>query len=104
MNRRGQNSCLVAGLIVSAMAGALAAPDGAHAQARPAAGPPQRPFSTSVRPTRPGDDTIGNTPEVTADQPNDPIDPVEQTIDPGDTPPPRLRLGRRPVVCNRILC
>ena len=95
MNRRGQNSCLVAGLIVSAMAGALAVSDSAHAQARPAAGPQQRPFATSVRPTRPGDDTTENTPEVTADQP---IDAVDQTVDPGDTPPPRLRIGRRPVV------
>ena len=95
MIRRGHNSCLVAGLVASALGGGVVAIESAVAQTRPAATAQQRPFGTSVRPTRPGEDTTETTPETSTDQP---IDPVDQTIDPGDEPPPRLRLGRRPVV------
>ncbi len=95
MIRRGHNSCLVAGLVVSAIGGGIVSAEFAVAQTRPQVSTQQRPFGTTVRPTRPGEDTAETSPETSTDQP---IDPVDQTVDPGDEPPPRLRLGRRPVV------
>ncbi len=99
MIRRGHNSCLVAGLVASAIGGGVVGVcvgvESAVAQTRPAASPQQRPFGTSVRPTRPGEDTPETSPETTMDQP---VDIFDQAVEPGDEPPPRLRLGRRPIV------
>ena len=101
MNRTGQTNGLWAGLLASAFAGvvgthAVLTAGHAFAQTFPAASGTERAGLPNGRPairppTRPGPDE-----EPAAATPAQPAEPGSETTD--DTPPPRLRLGRRPVV------
>lgn len=99
MIRKDQRTGLVAGLMASALASAIAVPGDAHAQTNQPGATAQRPFATTVRPQSRSGAGIDQEPVLTA--PTDaPVDP--NTADPAaditDEAPPRLRLGRRPVV------
>ncbi len=99
MIRKGQSTGLAAGLMASALAGAIAGPADALAQGNQPAATAQRPFATTVRPQSRSGAGIDQEPAVTA--PTDaPVDPntIDPAADPGDEPPPRLRVGRRPIV------